>query len=185
MKLLDQVREVIRKRHYSIRTEQSYVDWIRRFILFHGKRHPKDMGEKEISQYISHVAVDQKVASSTQNQAFNAIVFLYKNVLNIHLGNLGFMERAKKPQRLPVVMTKTEVSRVLSAMSGTHALMGKLLYGCGLRLMECVRLRVKDVEFEASRIIVRDAKGMKDQVTMLPDQLNLSFSATDFRPGSN
>jgi len=141
MKLLDQVRDVIRKRHYSIRTEQAYVDWIRRFILFHGKRHPKDMGEAEISQYISHLATAQQAASSTQNQALNAIVFLYRQVLQIDLGDFGPMERAKRPQRLPVVMTKEEVGQVLTAMSGVHGLMAKLLYGCGLRGCWCAKAR--------------------------------------------
>ncbi len=171
MKLLDQVRDVIRKKHYSIRTEQAYVDWARRYILFHKKHHPKDMGEKEIAQFISHLATDRKVASSTQNQALNAIVFLYKRVLNIELGDFGHMERAKKPEKLPTVMARTEVNKVISSMSGINQLMSKLLYGCGLRLMECVRLRVKDVDFEQNNILVRDGKGMKDRSTMLPEQL--------------
>jgi integron integrase len=171
MKLLDQVRDVIRKRHYSIRTEQAYVDWIRRFIVFHGKRHPKDMGEAEISQYISHLASAQQVASSTQNQALNAIVFLYRQVLQIDLGDFGPMERAKRPQRLPVVMTKEEVGQVLTAMSGVYGLMAKLLYGCGLRLMEVVRLRVKDLDFTQNQVLVREGKGMKDRSTMFPGQL--------------
>ena len=171
MKLLDQVRDVVRKKHYSIRTEQAYVSWIRKYILFHRKRHPKDMGEKEISQYLSYLASDQRVASSTQNQALNAIVFLYKHVLRIELGDFGNMERAKRPERLPTVMTKTEVGRVLAAMSGIYGLMAKLIYGSGLRLMECVRLRVKDIEFERNQVIVRDGKGMKDRSTMLPEQL--------------
>ena len=171
MKLLDQVSHVIRKKHYSIRTEQAYLQWIKRFILFHNKRHPKDMGEKEISQYISHLATDRKVASSTQNQALNAIVFLYKQVLKIELGDFGHMERAKKPEKLPTVMSKKEVGQVLAEISGTHRLMAKLLYGCGLRLMECVRLRVKDVDFDQNQVIVRDGKGMKDRSTLLPEQL--------------
>jgi integron integrase len=171
MKLLDQVRHVIRKKHYSIRTEQAYLQWIKRFILFHNKRHPKDMGEKEISQYISYLATDRKVASSTQNQAMNAIVFLYKQVLKIELGDFGHMERAKKPEKLPTVMSKREVGQVLAEISGTHRLMAKLLYGCGLRLMECVRLRVKDVDFDQNQVIVRDGKGMKDRSTLLPEQL--------------
>ncbi len=171
MKLLDQVREVLRKKHYSIRTEEAYVEWIKRFILFHGKRHPKDMKEHEISQFISHLATDRNVASSTQNQALCAIVFLYKQVLRMELGDFGAMERAKKPVRLPVVMTKDEVTRVLLHMSGQHALMAKLLYGGGLRLMECVRLRVKDIEFNQNQLIIRDGKGMKDRVTMMPMQL--------------
>jgi integron integrase len=171
MKLLDQVRNVIRKKHYSIRTEQVYVDWVRRYILFHKKHHPKDMGEKEIAQFISHLATDRKVASSTQNQALNAIVFLYKRVLNIELGDFGHMERAKKPQRLPTVMARKEVNQVLFSMSGINQLMAKLLYGCGLRIMECVRMRVKDIDFEQNHIIVRDGKGMKDRSTILPEQL--------------
>jgi integron integrase len=171
MKLLDQVRDVIRKRHYSIRTEQAYADWIRRFILFHKKQHPKDMGEKEISQFISHLATDRNVAASTQNQALNAIVFLYKQVLNVDLGDFGHMERARKPERLPTVMSRDEAGRILSSMEGIHQLMAKLLYGCGLRLMECVRLRVKDIDFEQNHIIVRDGKGIKDRSTMLPEQL--------------
>ena len=171
MKLLDQVRNVIRKKHYSIRTEQAYVDWAKRYILFHKKHHPKDMGEKEISQFISHLATDRRVASSTQNQALNAIVFLYKRVLNIELGDFGHMERAKKPEKLPTVMARKEVNQFLSSMSGVNQLMAKLLYGCGLRLMECVRLRVKDIDFEQNHIVVRDGKGMKDRSTMLPEQL--------------
>jgi integron integrase len=171
MRLLDQVREVIRKKHYSIRTEQAYVQWIRRFILFHGKRHPKDMGEREISQYISDLATHGKVAASTQNQALNALVFLYKHVLRMELGDFGHMERAKRPKRLPTVLSKEEVARVLTAISGTYGLMAKIIYGCGLRLMECVRLRVKDVDFQRNQITVRDGKGMKDRKTMLPGQL--------------
>jgi len=171
MRLLDQVREVIRKKHYSIRTEQAYVQWIRRFILFHGKRHPKHMGEKEISQYISHLATHSRVAASTQNQALNALVFLYKHVLQKELGDFGHMERAKRPERLPTVLSKAEVTRVLAAMSGAYGLMAKIIYGCGLRLMECVRLRVKDIDFGRNQIAVRDGKGTKDRTTMLPEQL--------------
>ena len=171
MRLLDQVRQVIRKKHYSIRTEQAYADWIKRFILFHGKKHPKDMGEAEISQYISYLAVKKNVAASTQNQALNAIVFLYKQVLKRELGDFGRMERAKRPKRLPTVLTKDEANLVLTVMSETNALMAKLLYGCGLRLMECLRLRVKDVEFDRNQVTVRDGKGHKDRITMLPRQL--------------
>ena len=171
MRLLDQVREVIRKKHYSIRTEQAYLQWIRRFIFYHNKRHPKHMGEKEISQYISHLATHGKVAASTQNQALNALVFLYKHVLQIELGDFGPMERAKRPQRLPTVLTKEEAKRVLAAVPGTYGLMAKIIYGCGLRLMECVRLRVKDIDFALNQITVRDGKGMKDRITMLPEQL--------------
>lgn len=175
MNLLDQVRDVIRKKHYSIRTEQAYVERVKRFVLFHNKRHPKYMGEKEISEYLSHLATEQKVAASTQNQALNAIVFLYKHVLRIELGDFGHIERSKRPERLPTVMAKSEVSRVLAAMSGTYGLMTKLIYGCGLRLMECVRLRIKDIDFERNQVIVRDGKGMKDRVTMLPEQLKPSL----------
>ena len=175
MKLLDKVRHVIRKKHYSIRTEQAYADWIKRFILFHGKRHPKDMGEAEISQYISYLAVKKNVAASTQNQALNAIVFLYKQVLNRDLGDFGSMERAKRPKRLPTVLTKDEANLVLKVMSGTNALMTKLLYGCGLRLMECLRLRVKDIEFDRNQVTVRDGKGHKDRITMLPNQLKIQL----------
>ena len=171
MKLLDQVRDVIRKKHYSIRTEQAYVQWIKQFITFHNNRRPKDMGEKEISRFISYLATDKKVASSTQNQALNAIVFLYKQVLGVELGEFGRMERAKKPERLPTVMTKSEVAQVLTGLSGVYRLMAKILYGSGLRLMECVRLRLKDIDFGQNQIIVRDGKGMKDRSTMLPEQL--------------
>lgn len=159
MKLLDQVRDKIRRKHYSIRTEQAYVEWIRRFILFHGKRHPKDMGEREISQYLSHLASDLKVASSKQNQALCALVFLYKQVLGIELGEFVQMERAKKPERLPTVMSTQEAARVLAAMTGTHQLRAKLLYGCGLRLMECLRLRVKDVNLARTRSSSATRKG--------------------------
>lgn len=171
MKLLDQVRDVMRRKHYSIRTEHAYLNWIKQYILFHKKCHPKDMREKEISQYLSYLATDRKVASSTQNQALNAIVFLYKHVLRIDLGDFGPMERARRPERLPTVMTKTEIGRVLSGMSGVYGLMAKLIYGGGLRLMECVRLRVKDIDFERNQVIVRYGKGMKDRMTMLPEQL--------------
>jgi integron integrase len=171
MKLLDQVREVLRKRHYSIRTEQAYVDWIKRYIFFHEKRHPLEMGAQEISRFLTYLATKRNVAASTQNQALNAIVFLYKQVLQKEIGDLGPTERAKKPERLPTVMSREEAGRLLAAMTGIHQLMAKLLYGCGLRLMECVRLRIKDVDFDQNQIIVRDGKGMKDRVTMLPEQL--------------
>ena len=173
MRLLEQVRDVIRKKHYSIRTEQSYILWIKRFIIFHNKRHPKYMGEREISQFISQLATHRRVAASTQNQALNALVFLYKHVLRIELGDFGPMQRAKRPERLPTVLTQTEVSRLLAAMSGPHRLMAKLMYGSGLRLMECVRLRVKDIDFERSQITVRDGKGKKDRAVMLPEQIEL------------
>ncbi len=142
-KLLDQVRDAIRLKHYSIRTEQAYVLWIKRFIFFHDKRHPREMGASEIEAFLTHLAVDQHVAASTQNQALNALLFLYREVLNIELERPINAMRAKKPKRLPTVLTKEEVRRVLGQLSGTHRLMASLLYGSGLRLMECVRLRVK------------------------------------------
>ncbi|MDF1593429.1 MAG: integron integrase [Desulfobacterales bacterium] len=151
--------------------QEAYVNWIKRYILYNGKRHPKDMGEKEIATFISHLATGRKVAASTQNQALNAIVYLYKQVLRIEIGDLGHMERAKTPVKLPVVMSKDEVKRVLAAMSGVFQLMAKLLYGCGFRLMECVRLRVHDIDFDRSQITVRYGKNMKDRAVMLPEQL--------------
>lgn len=166
--LLDQVRATIRVRHYSIRTEEAYVHVIRRFILFHGKRHPRAMGVDEIRQYLSHLATADNVAASTQNVALAAILFLYREVLRIDLPMVEGVERAKRPQRIPVVLTTEEVGRVLALMTGTHHLMAALLYGAGLRLMECLRLRVKDVDFDYHQIIVRDGKGEKDRRTILP-----------------
>jgi integron integrase len=171
MKLLDKVSLVIRKKHYSYRTEQAYKDWIKRFILFNDKRHPKKMGEKEISRFISHLAVNRKVAASTQNQALNAIVFLYKHVLKIELGDFGPIERAKKPKKLPVVLTKEEAKQVLGFMVGRKSLIAKLLYGSGLRLSECLRLRVHDIEFTMNQVAVRNGKGGKDRNTVLPEAI--------------
>jgi integron integrase len=170
-RLLDQVRNKIRLKHYSIRTEQAYIDWIKRFILFHDKRHPNEMGAAEVEQFLSHLAVDRNVASSTQNQALSAILFLYREVLEIELPWLENVQRAKKPQRLPVVLTRDQVRTVLARLDGRNRLMANLLYGAGLRLMECLRLRVKDVDFDYHQIIVRDGKGQKDRVTMLPDRV--------------
>ncbi len=169
--LLDQIRAAIRLRHYSIRTEEAYVNVARRFILFHHKRHPKEMGVDEIRQYLSHLATDGNVAASTQNVALAALLFLYREVLSIDLPLIEGVERAKRPQRVPVVLSYKEIMRVLDALSGTHQLMASLLYGAGLRLMECVRLRVKDVDFEYQQIIVRDGKGEKDRRTILPAPL--------------
>jgi len=171
-KLLDQVRDVMRRRHYSIRTEQVYVDWIKRFIIYHDKRHPKEMAEEEVAAFLTHLARDRNVAPSTQNQALSALLFLYKDVLKQEIGWLEKVERAKKPSRLPVVLTRSEIKRVFAHLHGTPKLMAGLLYGSGLRLMECVRLRVKDIDFELAQITVRDAKGGKDRITMLP--LNLA-----------
>jgi len=170
-KLLDQVRDVIRLKHYSIRTEKAYVSWIRRFILFHNKRHPKEMGSREIEAFLTHLAVNKHVAASTQNQAFNALLFLYREVLKIQLDDSINAVRAKTPKRLPTILTKEEVRCVIDAMSDNHKLMAKLLYGSGLRLMECLRLRVKDIDFEQNQIFVREGKGMKDRVTVLPESL--------------
>ena len=160
-RLLDQVRAVIRRRHYSIRTEQSYIDWIRRFILFHEKKHPQELGERQINSFLTHLAVNRRVASSTQNQALCALIFLYRDVLKMDLGDLGDFAYAKRPWKLPVVFTQAEVKQVLLQLEGVNWLMGQLLYGAGLRVMECVRLRVKDVDFGYRQIIVRDGKGKK------------------------
>ena len=172
-KLLDQVRESMRLKHYALSTEEAYVSWIKRFILFHHKRHPKDMGVLEIEAFLTYLATDQHVAASTQNQALNALLFLYRRVLQLNLDNSIEAIRAKRSTYLPTVLTKDETLRVIGAMSGIHQLQAKLLYGCGLRLMECLRLRVKDIDFEQGQIIVRDGKGMKDRVTMLPDSLRV------------
>ncbi len=170
-KLLDQVRGKIRLKHYSIRTEQTYVDWIKRFILFHGKHHPKDMGAQEVEAFLTHLAVEGRVAASTQNQAKSALLFLYKEVLGIELPWLDNVTQAKAPKRLPVVLTREEVQAVLARLEGTHWLIASLLYGSGLRIMEGLRLRVKDVELTRREILVRDGKGFKDRVTMLPTAL--------------
>jgi integron integrase len=170
-KLLDQVRDVIRRKHYSIRTEKTYTDWMRRFILFHGKRHPSEMGGTEVTSFLTSLARDGNVAASTQNQALSALLFLYKEVLKQEIGWLDSVERAKKPARLPVVLTRDEVHKIFAHLHGTARMMAGLLYGSGLRLMECVRLRVKDVDFGYLRITVRDGKGAKDRITMLPTNL--------------
>ena len=168
-KLLDQVRNVVRCKHYSIRTEQSYVDWIKRFIYFHNKKHPEDLDENHISSFLTYLAVQRKVASSTQNQALCALVFLYRDVLKKDLGNFDGLIRAKKTEKLPVVFTRDEIKKILLHLEGTAWIMGQFLYGAGLRLMECIRLRVKDVDFGYKQIMVRDGKGHKDRVTMLPE----------------
>ena len=171
-RLLDQVRNAIRVRHYSIRTEEAYVGWVRRYVVFHGKRHPAEMGAAEVSAFLTHLAVKGRVAASTQNQALNALVFLYRHVIEQPLPDLlDDVARAKKPARLPVVLTRDEVQRVLAALEGTHGLIAGLLYGSGLRLLEALRLRVKDLEWSARQVVVRDGKGAKDRVTMLPGRL--------------
>ncbi|MBX6315418.1 MAG: integron integrase [Isosphaeraceae bacterium] len=171
-KLLDQVRDAARTLHYSIRTEEAYVRWVRKFILFHGKRHPMEMGEAEVGAFLTHLAVEWEVAASTQNQALSALLFLYREVLKRPLAWVDNMVRAKKPERLPVVLTREEVRAVLDGLEGDKKLMASLLYGSGLRLMECLRLRVKDVDFGQNRLIVRDGKGQKDRATVLPVALH-------------
>jgi integron integrase len=174
-KLLEQVCEAIRARHYSLRTEATYLSWIKRFILFHGKRHPREMGGQEIQQFLSYLAVEGRVAASTQSQALSAIVFLYQQVLKQTIGSIDDVVRAKQPHRVPVVLTQDEVRAVLLHLSGTTSIMATLLYGAGLRLLECLRLRVKDVDFTYNQIVVRDGKGRKDRVTMLPRQVKASL----------
>jgi integron integrase len=170
-KFLDQLRSFMRARRYSRRTEQAYVDWVRRFILFHSKRHPRELGEDEIVEFLSHLAVKRKVSPSTQNQAFCALLFLYQQFLERKLGRLDSALRASKPARLPVVLSREEVRAVLAHIRPPYRLMLELVYGSGLRLLECLRLRIKDIDFDYGRIIVRDGKGMKDRVTMLPGRL--------------
>jgi integron integrase len=169
-RLLDRMRSVLRIKHYSLRTEKSYLHWARRYILFHRKRHPRDMGAEEVRSFLSFLAVDQRVSASTQNQALNALVFLYKHVLNRELGIVDAV-RARRSRYLPTVLARGETQRVLSQLSGESRLICGLLYGSGLRLMECLRLRVKDLDFGAGRITVRDGKGFKDRVTVLPQTL--------------
>lgn len=170
-RLLQQVREAIRVRHYSRRTEQTYVHWVRRFILFHGKRHPRDMGRVEVEAFLSDLALRRKVAAATQNQALCAIVFLFRKVLKQELGWLTDVVRAKRPPRVPVVLSREEVQAVLARLDGTVWLMAALMYGCGLRLIECASLRVKDVDFLHREVTVRSGKGGKDRVTLLPQGL--------------
>jgi len=167
-RLLDRVRAAIRARHYSRRTEEAYVAWIRRYIFFHGKRHPAEMGAPEISRFLTSLAVDRKVAASTQNQALSALLFLYRAVLEVDVPWMDDLVRARRPERLPVVLTRDEVRAVLQRLTGPTRLMAYLLYGAGLRLLECCRLRVQDVDFGARQIVVRAGKGDKDRVTMLP-----------------
>ncbi len=170
-RLLDEVRHRIRAKHYSRRTEQSYTHWIKRFILFHGKRHPNDMGASEVEAFLSSLAVERNVSASTQRQALAAILFLYKEVLSVDLPWLDGITRAKERVRVPVVLSKSEVVRLLTVLDGVHALMARLMYGSGMRLMECLRLRVKDVDFDRMELTVREGKGGKDRLTMLPASL--------------
>ncbi len=170
-RLLDQVRQAIRLKHYSLKTEKSYVYYIRDFILFHNKRHPKEMGADEIRTYLTHLAVRQNVAASTQNVALSALLFLYRHVLQIELPYIDNIERAKTPERVPVVFTRSEVKAILAQLDGVYYLIASLLYGSGLRLNEGLQLRVKDFDFEYRQITVRDGKGEKDRITMLPGSL--------------
>lgn len=168
-KLMDQVREVLRYHHYSIRTEEAYVRWILQFIRFHNKKHPKILGKEEIESFLSYLATERHVAAATQNQAMNAILFLYKRVLDMPVDEKIEALRSKKAKRLPTVLSRVEVKRLMAEMQDTNHLMAMLLYGSGLRLMECIRLRVKDVDFDNHLIVVRDGKGNKDRSTLLPD----------------
>jgi integron integrase len=174
-KLLDQLRDAIRAKHYSHRTEQTYLDWCKRYILYHNKRHPAEMGVPEIQAYITYLAIDRNVAASTQNQALSAILFLYRNVLIKDIEFPTDVIRAKKPQRLPTVLTKTEALAVIGRMQGVPKLMAQLLFGSGLRLMECLRLRVKDIDFANRQIIVRDGKGENDRAVPLPESIRLDL----------
>ena len=170
-RLLDQLRTAIRYRHYSVRTEQCYCQWAKRYIRFHNLRHPAEMGRDEIVQFLSHLAIDRKVAASTQNQALNALLFLYRQVIHNDPGWLDGFVYAKKPKRLPVVCTREEVKRILSELEGIPWLATALLYGSGLRLTECISLRIKDIDFDYKQITVRGGKGNKDRVTVLPNEL--------------
>ena len=167
-RLLGQLREALRSRHYSPRTEQTYCLWAKRFIYFNRLRHPAEMAEPEINAFLTHLAVKEKVSASTQNQALSALLFLYRHVLGREVGDLGEVIRARKPKHLPVVMTREEVKTVLGQLAGDKWLVASLMYGAGLRLMECLRLRVQDIDFGGSQITVRDGKGAKDRITMLP-----------------
>lgn len=167
--LLDRVREAIRARHLSLRTEQAYLAWIRRFVRFHGGRHPREMGAPEIEAFLTHLATKRAVAASTQNQAASALLFLYRHVLALDVERPRRIVRAKTPLRLPAVLTGEEVRAVLGQLRGTKRLVGILLYGSGMRLRECLRLRVKDMDFGRAEIVVREGKGAKDRVTVLPE----------------
>lgn len=171
MKLLDRVRAKIRLKHYSYRTEKTYINWIKRFILFHNKRHPSDMGVREIECFLTALAVQHNVAASTQNQAFNAVIFLYREVLDKEVNGIEKVIRAKKPQRLPTVLSRVEVKAIIEHTEGVYRLVIRLLYGTGMRVMECLQLRIKDIDYERKEIMIRGGKGAKDRVTVLPDTL--------------
>jgi integron integrase len=170
-KLLDQVRDALRVKHYAYSTEESYVQWIRRYILFHNKRHPKDMAAPEVQAFLTHLAVKDNVAASTQNQALSALLFLYRHVLNQPLPESIDAVRARQSKHIPTVLTPEEVQQVLKRLEGTHQLLAKLLYGAGLRVKEGLRLRVKDLDFAQNQLVIRDAKGNQDRLTILPQSL--------------
>jgi integron integrase len=171
--LFEVVREKIRTRHLALRTEQAYLQWVRRYVNFHGRKHPREMGAPEVEAFLTHLAVGAKVSASTQNQALQALLFLYRHVLDVELPWLDNVTRASRPRRLPVVLSAAEVRAVLAELDGTCWLIASLLYGSGLRLMEAHRLRVKDMVMERGELIVRDAKGGKDRVTVLPESVAL------------
>jgi len=175
--LITQMSAALRSRHYSRRTEQAYCLWVRRFIRFHGIRHPADMAEPEINAFLTHLAVDEHVSASTQTQALSALLFVYRHVIVREVGELTDLVRARKPRRLPVVLTRDEVKDILGELDGDKRLMASLMYGAGLRLMECLRLRVLDLELTRGEIVVRDGKGGKDRVTMLPNSLTQALGA--------
>lgn len=170
-KLIPRLREALRVRHYSLKTEKSYVHWVKRFIYFHDKRHPQEMGALEVTAFLNHLANDRQVAASTQNQALSALLFLYRELLQVELPWLDGVVRAKTAKRLPTVLSRQEVQRILACLSGTRWLMVSLLYGAGLRLNECLSLRIKDVDLQSAKLIVRQGKGNKDRVTLLPKTL--------------
>jgi integron integrase len=176
-RLLDQLRGRLQTLHYSIRTEQAYVDWVKRFILFHNKRHPKEMGAAEVTRFLTHLAVQRHVAASTQNQAKAAVLFLYREVLGVELPWLNDVIAAKVPRRLPVVLTEREVKSLLMGLNGTNWLVASMLYGTGMRLLEGLRLRVKDIDFERRELLIREGKGNKDRVTVLPENLLVPLRA--------
>lgn len=175
-KLLDQARSIIRRKHYSSRTEETYINWMKRYIFFHDKKHPKDMEVPEIEKFLTHLAVREKVSASTQNQAFNAILFLYREVLGISMEGKNIAAiRAKRVKNIPVVLSKAEVRKILTLISGMQKTMASLIYGGGLRVMECVRLRVHDIDFELNEIVVRNGKGFKDRLTVLPESVKVEL----------
>jgi integron integrase len=172
---MDNLRQALQSRHYSKSTEQTYCLWVKRYIYFHNVKHPAEMADPEINAFLTHLAIKEKVSASTQNQALSALLFLYRHVLGRDVGDLGDVVRARKPKRLPVVLTREEVKTVLAQLGGDKLLMASVMYGSGLRLMECLRLRVQDIDFARNEIMVRDGKGAKDRITMLPESLKDPF----------